>query len=42
MGMERIGGKAATALSIVWWLTNEYKSKMRSYATVVKLAMIKR
>ena len=34
MGMERISGQVAAALSIVWWLTYKYKKKMRNYATV--------
>ena len=32
--MEWISGEVAAALSIVWWLTYEYKNKMRNYATV--------
>ena len=42
MGMERISGKVAAALSIVWWLTYEYKSNMRNYANGRKLVMIKK
>ena len=42
MGMEWISGEVAAALSIVWWLTYEYKSKMRNYANGRKLVMIKK
>ena len=42
MGMERIIGDVAATLSIVWWLTYEYKSKMRNYANGRKLVMIKK
>ena len=42
MGMEWISGEVAAALSIVWWLTYEYKNKMRSYANGRKLVMIKK
>ena len=40
MGMERISGEVAAVLSIIWWLTYEYKSKMRIYANGRKLVMI--
>ena len=41
MGMERISGEvAASSLSIVWWLTYEYKNKMRSYANGRKLVLL--
>jgi hypothetical protein len=42
MGMEWISGEVAAALSIVWWLTYEYKNKMRNYANGRKLVMIKK
>ena len=42
MGMERISGEVAAALSIIWWLTYEYKNKMRNYANSHKLVMIKK
>ena len=42
MGMERVSGEVAAALSIVWWLTYEYRSKMRNYANGRKLVMIKK
>ena len=35
------GGVAASAKQI-WWLTYEYKSKMRNYAMIVKLEVIKK
>ena len=41
MGMEWISGEVCSKqLSIVWWLTYEYKSKMRNYANCCKLVMI--
>ena len=43
MGMERISGEVySKRLSNVWWLTYEYKSKMRNYANGRKLVMIKK
>ena len=42
MGMEWISDEVAAALSIVWWITSEYKNKMRSNAMVVKLEVIKK
>ena len=42
MGKEWISGEVAAALSIIWWLTYEYKNKMSSYANVRKLVMIKK
>ena len=42
MGMERISGEVAAALSIILWLTYEYKSKMINYTNGGKLVMIKK
>ena len=42
MGMEWISGEVAATLSIIWWLTYEYKNKMRSYANSRILVMIKK
>ena len=42
MGKERISGEVAAALSIVWWLTYEYKNKMSNYANGRKLVMIRK
>ena len=42
MGMEWISGEVAAALSIIWWLTYEYKNKMGNYANGRKLVMIKK
>ena len=42
MGMEWRSGEVAAALSIVWWLTYEYKNKMRNYANGRKLVMTKK
>ena len=35
-------GEVVAALSNVWWLTYECKSKMRNYANGRKLVMIKK
>ena len=40
MGKERISGEVAAATKQIWWLTYANKSKMRSYATIVKLEVI--
>ena len=40
--MEWMSGEVAAALSIVWWLTYDYKSKIRIYANGCKLVMIKK
>ena len=29
-------------ISKIWWLKGEYKSKMRNYATVIRLEVIKK
>ena len=34
MGMEWIVVRLPQRLSIIWWLSYEYKNKMRNYATV--------
>ena len=36
------GGEVAAATKHVWWLTYEYKNKVRSYANGRKLVMIKK
>ena len=40
--MEWRSDEVAAALSIVWWLTYEYKGKMRNYTNGYKLVMIKK
>ena len=40
--MEWISGEVAAALSMVWWLNYEYKSKVGSYANGRKLVMIRK
>ena len=42
MGMERISGEVAAATKQLWWLTYEYKSKMRIYANGGQLVMIRK
>ena len=40
-GMDKWWG-CSKRLSIVWWLTYEYKGKMRNYTNSHKLVMIKK
>ena len=42
MGMERISGEVAAATKHIWWLTYEYRNKMRSYANGRELVIIKK
>ena len=42
MGRIWLCGGAAASAKQIWWLTYTNKSKMRSYATVVKLEVIKK
>ena len=43
MGRKRLSGEvAAAAKQYIWWLTYEYKNKMRNNANGRKLVMIEK
>ena len=42
MSMERIIGEDAESTKHLWWLTYEYKNKVRNYANGRKQVLIKK